>query len=208
MAPAAQANARFGKSYYDRYYEDASTRVHDKKRIASLARAVTSMIAWHGGAIATALDVGAGAGLWRDWFAKHQPATKYRSIEVSPYACEKYGHEQRDISAWRARERFDLIVCQGVLQYIADDGAAAAIENLGAMSRGFLYLEAITRADFDDVCDQSKTDGDVNLRPATWYRERLGAHFVNLGCGLYYTRRGPLQFYELEKALDRPLDPK
>jgi hypothetical protein len=190
----------FDEAYYQRYYEDAKTRVHDKTRIARLARAVTNMITWHGGQLSTALDVGAGAGLWRDWFAKHHPRTKYRSIEVSPYACAKYGHEQRDISAWRARDRFDLIVCQGVLQYIADDGAAAAIENLGAMARGFLYLEAITRGDFDTVCDQAKTDGDVHLRSAKWYRERLGAHFTNLGCGLYYARRGPLQFYELEKA--------
>jgi hypothetical protein len=192
--------ARFGESYYQRYYEDAATRVHDKARIGQLARAVTSMIAWHGGALSSVLDVGAGAGLWRDWFAKHKPKSKYRSIEVSAYACERYGHEQRDITTWCARERFDLIVCQGVLQYIPDGGADAAIVNLGTMARGFLYLEAITRADFDDVCDQSRTDGDVHLRTAKWYRERLARHFTNLGCGLYYTRRGPLQFYELERG--------
>ena len=157
-------------------------------------------MAWQGAALASVLDVGAGAGLWRDWFAKNKPAVKYQSIEYSAYACERYGHERRDISQWCGRERYDLIVCQGVLQYIDDDGAAAAIVNLGTMARGFLYLEAITRADFDDVCDQTRTDGDVHLRTAKWYRDRLGSHFTNLGCGLYYTRRGPLQFYELEKA--------
>jgi 2-polyprenyl-3-methyl-5-hydroxy-6-metoxy-1,4-benzoquinol methylase len=199
-AKAKTKSARFDEAYYRRYYEDATTRVHDKTRIATLARAVTNMVAWHGGSLATVLDVGAGAGIWRDWFARHQPRSGYRSIEVSPYACEKYGHELRDISAWCARERFDFIVCQGVLHYIPDQGAAAAIDNLGTMARGFLYLEAITRADFDTVCDQSKTDGDVNLRTAKWYRERLGKHFVNVGCGLYYARRGPLRFYELETA--------
>jgi hypothetical protein len=191
---------RFDETYYRRYYADAKTRVHDAKQIGRLALGVTEMIGWYGGALDTVLDIGAGAGLWRDWFRKHKPKTKYRSTEVSDYACAKFGHEQRDISAWRARERFDLIVCQGVLPYLADDAAAAAIENIAAMSRGFLYVEAITRRDFDEICDQSKTDGNVHLRRAAWYRAHLGRHFVNVGCGLYYAERGPLRFYELERA--------
>ena len=191
---------RFDQAYYRRHYEDAKTRVHDAKKIAQLARGVTEMIAWYGGALDAVLDVGAGAGLWRDWFAKHKPKTKYRSTEGSDYACAKFGHELRDIAAWRARERFDLIVCQGVLPYLADDAAAAAIENIAAMARGFLYVEAITRRDFDDVCDQSKTDGDVHLRRASWYRAHLTKHFVNVGCGLYHSKQGALQFYELEQA--------
>jgi hypothetical protein len=192
--------ARFGEAYYQRYYGSAKTRVDDGARIGHLARGISEMIAWHGGDLGSVLDVGAGAGLWRDWFREHLPRVKYRSIEYSAYACAKYGHEQRDISAWRTKDRFDLIVCQGVLQYIPDEGAAQAIENLAAMSRGFMYLEAITRGDFDTVCDQSRTDGDVHLRDATWYRARLARLFVNVGGGLYYTRRGPLQFYELERA--------
>jgi 2-polyprenyl-3-methyl-5-hydroxy-6-metoxy-1,4-benzoquinol methylase len=194
------ANDRFGKAYYDRYYGSAKTRVHDAERVGYLARAVTGMIAWQGGSLGSVLDVGAGAGLWRDWFKRHMPRVKYRSVEYSAYACEKYGHEQRDISAWKAKERFDLIVCQGVLQYIPDEGAASAIENLGAMARGFMYLEAITRGDWETVCDSSKTDGNVHLRDAAWYRARLARHFVNVGAGLYYSRRGALQFYELERA--------
>ena len=66
------------------------------------------------------------------------------------------------------------------------------------MARGFLYLEAITKGDFDNVCDQSLTDGAVHLRDGAWYRKHLGAQFVRVGCGLYYTARGPLRFYELE----------
>jgi Nodulation protein S (NodS) len=194
------SSTRFDETYYRRYYADAKTRVHDAGQIAHLALAVTEMIAWYGGSLATVLDVGAGAGLWRDWFRDHKPRTKYRSTEVSAYACAKFGHEQRDISTWRARERFDLIVCQGVLPYLADDAASAAIENIAAMSRGFLYVEAITKQDFDEICDQTKTDGDVHLRRATWYRAHLARHFVNVGCGLYYASRGPLRFYDLERA--------
>lgn len=192
--------SRFDETYYTRYYGDAKTRVHDGEQIGHLARGVTSMIDWYGGALEKVLDIGAGAGLWRDWFKKNRPGAEYRSTEVSEYACKKYGHEQRDIATWRARERFDLIVCQGVLPYLADGAAADAIENIGAMAKGFLYVEAITKTDFEEICDQKKTDGDVHLRRAAWYRTHLGKHFVNVGCGLYYARRGPLRFYELERA--------
>jgi hypothetical protein len=192
------AASRFDEGYYRRYYEDAGTAVHDAGKIGHLARGVTEMIQWFGGSLDSVLDVGAGAGLWRDWFRASYPKTKYRSIEVSAYACETYGHEQRDISQWRARERFDLIVCQGVLQYIPGVECEAAIGNLAAMARGFVYLEAITKKDFAEICDQKKTDGAVHLRSASWYRARLGRHFVPVGCGLYYVKRGPLQFYELE----------
>jgi hypothetical protein len=194
------SSARFDETYYRRYYADAKTRVHGAEQIGHLASGVTEMIAWYGGDLETVLDIGAGAGLWRDWFKKHKPRTKYRSTEVSEYACAKYGHEQRDIAVWRARERFDLIVCQGVLPYLDDDAAASAIENIAAMSRGFLYVEAITKRDFEEICDQAKTDGDVHLRRASWYRGHLEKHFVNVGAGLYYANRGPLRFYELEKA--------
>jgi hypothetical protein len=194
------AAASFDKAYYDRYYESKSTQVHGKKRIGHLARMVTEFIAWSGGSIETALDVGAGAGLWRDWFAKNKPSVKYRSIEYSAYACERYGHEHRDIATWRARERFDLIVCQGVLQYLDDAACAAAIENLGAMARGFLYLEAITRRDMDEVCDQKMTDGEVHLRTGAWYRARLEESFERVGAGIWYAKRGPLLFYELERG--------
>lgn len=191
---------RFDESYYRRYYANAKTRVADAAETAHLALAVTEMITWYGGALDSVLDVGAGAGLWRDWFRENKPKTKYRSTELSDYACATYGHEQRDISTWRARERFDLIVCQGVLPYIEDGAAEAAIENIAAMARGFVYLEAITKTDFEEICDQAKTDGDVHLRPASWYRTRLAKHFVNVGCGLYYATRGALRFYELERA--------
>ena len=195
-----QDPAAFGAEYFDRFYETKATRVYGEREIARLARGVTGMIAWFGGDLETVLDVGAGSGLWRDWFARHRPSVRYRSTDVSAYACERYGHEQRDIVRWRARERFDLVVCQGVLQYLADDDADQALHNLAAMSRGFLFLEVVTSRDLVEVCDTSRTDLQVHARPGEWYRERLGAHFVTLGCGLHYRRDGRLVFYELEQA--------
>jgi len=193
------AKETFDAGYYGQYYGSARTRVHGAKEIGRLCTAVTSMLDWWGVPIESVLDVGAGVGHWRDWFEKNRPKTTYRSTEVSRYACAQYGHEQRDITRWRTAAKFDLVVCQGVLPYIDDAGCAKAIANIGAMTGGFLYLEAITKNDIRHVIDNEKTDVKVHERTGAWYRTRLRVHYTEVGCGLWAKREAPVLFYELEK---------
>jgi hypothetical protein len=42
---------------------------------------------------------------------------------------------QRDIARWRDRRKYDLIICQGVLQYLPDPDVAPAVANIAAMGR-------------------------------------------------------------------------
>lgn len=196
---AGSQGEAFDAGYYGRYYGSKRTRVHGAKEIARLCTAVTSFLDWWSVPIDTAIDIGAGTGLWRDWFKKNRPKTSYRSTEVSRYACAEFGHEQRDITKWRAKEHFDLVVCQGVLPYLDDAGCAKAIENLAAMTGGILYLEAITKKDVREVVDLGKTDVKVHERTGKWYRERLGKHLVEVGCGLWAKKDAPVLFYELER---------
>jgi hypothetical protein len=189
----------FDEEYYGRYYDNPRTRVHGAREIARLCTGVTGFLEWWGQPIDSVLDVGAGVGLWRDWFEKHRPDTRYRSTEASAYACRKYGHELRDITRWRANETFDLVICQGVLPYLDDDGAARALENLARMTGGFLYLEAITKRDLRDVIDDARTDVKVFTRSGAWYRTRLREHYVEVGCGLWCKKDAPVLFYELER---------
>lgn len=191
--------SRFDEAYYRRHYAGRA-RVHSAREIARLAGGVTGLAGWLGVELEAVLDVGAGPGLWRDWFRRHRPAVRYRSTDVSPYACRRYGHEQRDISRWRSRERHDLIVCQGVLQYLDDGDAARAIGNLAAMCRGLLYLEAITTRDLAEVVDRGATDLAIHARSGAWYRRRLAPGFVQVGAGLWAARRAGLPLYELEGA--------
>jgi hypothetical protein len=190
---------RFDAAYYHRHYHGRSP-VHGPREIAALCAGVTGMAAWLGVELRSALDAGAGPGLWRDWFRRHRPAVRYRSVDVSPFACARYGHELRDVSRWRSRERHDLVVCHGVLQYLDDDGAARAVENLAAMCRGLLYLEAVTRRDLAEVVDLGATDTAIHARAGAWYRRRLRPHFVQVGAGLWAARRAGLALYELEAA--------
>ena len=82
MLAMAKGSEVFSAEYYGKYYGSARTRVHGAKEIARLCMAITSMLDWWGVPIDSVLDVGAGVGLWRDWFSKYRPkaATIHHSV--------------------------------------------------------------------------------------------------------------------------------
>jgi len=190
---------RFDAAYYRRHYRGAA-RVHSAREVAHLCRAVDGYAAWLGLRLRRILDVGAGPGLWRDWFRRHRPEARYRSVDVSRYACDRYRHEQRDIARWRPPGRYDLVVCQGVLPYLTAGEAERAIAHLGAACRGLLYLEALTRRDLEEVADRARTDAAIHARSGAWYRARLRPFFRQVGAGLWASRPSPVGFWELEAA--------
>ncbi|MEZ5259022.1 MAG: class I SAM-dependent methyltransferase [Ilumatobacteraceae bacterium] len=186
--------AQFSKRYYDRFYGDDP--VHTPERIAHLA-GVHGMCGWLELPVTSVLDVGAGPGYWRDWFAEHQPDVAYTGVDVSEYACERYGHDRRDITTWCPDDTYDLVVAQGVIQYLDDTGADAAIEHLAEACDGMLYLELPTAFDRVTVIDADHTDLDVHWRHTSWYRDRLAPYFVQFGGGMWIARRAGVPLYEL-----------
>ena len=201
MKPKGSSPAsRFDEKYFRRYYGDEKTRVTGEKEISQLVRAVVSLAGFWGLPLGNALDLGAGVGHWKRALARELPRLSYRGVDLSPVACARYGHVQASIASYRVKEHFDLVICQGVLQYLDDKDAAAALRNIGAMAGGLLYLEALTKHDVDEVADLTRTDADVHLRTGAWYRKRLAKDFITLGCGLYAARRAGAMFFELEQA--------
>lgn len=193
---------KFDEAYYRRFYRDPRTRVYDQRRHARLVAGAVSMIEWFGVQLHDVLDVGAGLGWWGQWLRRHRPGVEVVSTELEPAICAKYGHQQADLRTFRLARQFDLVVCQGVLPYLDAKGAEAGIENLAAMCGGFLYLEAVTKDDLKDAVDVQRTDLRMNLRPASWYRQRLAPHFREVGCGLYAARSAELPFFALEAPRD------
>jgi trans-aconitate methyltransferase len=147
--------------------------------------------------ISSALDLGCGLGLWQKALREQAPHVRYTGVEVSPYLCEKFGWEQGDVSTYAADRKYDLVICQGVLQYLQDEDCATGIDNLARLSRRFLYLEVLTAGDVHAVCEPEGTDFDVHVREASWYARRLAQRFVNLGGGLYAKPRLREHYYEL-----------
>lgn len=189
---------RFDEGYYHRFYEDPKTRVVSPEEHADLAQFVFSFARWNKIEVKSVLDIGAGVGLWQAWIQKNQKGVAYTGTEVSLAMCKKHGYQQRDIARWRDRKKHDLIVCQGVLQYLPDPDVAPAIANIAAMSKGLVYFEITTRGDLREKTDPSRTDQDVFVRNASYYRGILVKHFVAVGAGLWWTKEIEPPFYELE----------
>lgn len=189
---------RFDAAYYARFY--GRRPVHTRRQIGHLGEGVMSFAQWWRIPIRSVLDIGAGKGYWRDWLAASHSTVQYHGIDASEYACRRYRHERADIASWRPSRKYDLVVCQSMLQYLDDDDAAGAIDTLALACRGLLLFDTPTVSDRDCVIDPSSTDLDVHWRTGKWYRKRLAVGFTEIGAGLWLSRECPAVFFELERA--------
>lgn len=192
--------ARFDAAFYERFYRDARTCVADSADTLKLARLVHAYLAYLDVPVRSILDAGCGLGFWRDAAAALWPNAQYTGIEISDFLCTTHGWTQASIVDYAPGRRFDLVICQSVLQYLDDRAAARAIANLARLARGAIYVEAPTREDWTRTCDKGRTDGEVHLRPAAWYRRRFARHFVTAGAGVFVPRQGRAVLYALERA--------
>ena len=191
---------RFDRSYYDRYYRDASTQVASAADTAKLARFVTGYLDYLGVEVRSILDVGAGIGLWQEPLCRAYPEARYVGLELSPHVAEAHGWMHGSITTYRGPAA-DLVICQGVLQYVPDAQLPRAITRLAALSRGALYLEALTRKDWRDNVDRVRTDGAVHLRTGAHYRRLLReAGLRACGGGVFLGPRSRAVLFELEEG--------
>lgn len=204
-SPAAEAppahSETFDAEYYARFYGDPRTQVTDAETTESLARFVLAYLGHLDLEVRSALDLGCGLGWWRAPLAA-AGCDDYTGVELSDYLVGKYGWKKGSVVDFRGPrgKQYDLVVCQGVLQYLTRDTAREAIANLARLSRRALYLEALTTADWRDNCDTERTDGAVHLRSGRWYRRLLDPHFIACGGGLFVKRDSGVVLFELEKA--------
>ena len=189
---------RFDEAYYHRFYENPKTRIYGAKEHANLAQYVFSFARWNDIPIQSVLDIGAGVGLWKNWIAKNAKEVEYTGTEVSQVMCKKHGYQHRDIARWRDRRKYDLIICQGVLQYLSDPDVAPAVANIAAMAGGLVYFEVLTRGDLRERADMDLTDTDVFVRNGSYYRGLFAKHLLPLGGGLHWTRELQPPFWELD----------
>lgn len=188
------------EAFVRRFYEDPRTRVLDGRVVGRMARYVAAALRNFEIPVRSVLDAGCGIGLWRAASRRAWPKASWTGLEASPFLAAKYGWIEADLASFRTRRRWDLVVCQSVLQYLDDDAAEGALENLGRLSRGALYFEVLTRKDWEERCDRGRTDGSVVLRDGGWYRGRLARHFFEVGGGLWISREQPNRLWELEQA--------
>jgi SAM-dependent methyltransferase len=190
----------FDEGYYERFYKDPIRRVTSQREIHRLGRFVCSYLRYLDLPVESVLDMGCGLGYWQAVIQRHFPRASYTGVEYSDYLCHAKGWEQGSVVDYQHDPPADLVICQGVLQYLPARPAQQAIANLARLTRGALYLEVLTDRDWKSVCDQQTTDGSVHLRTRQWYTDRLGKHFVSLGGGLFARKNAPIHLYDLEKG--------
>ena len=189
---------QFGADYYRRYYYDPRTAVTTRAQMRARAQLIVALTAHVGLPVRRILEAGCGTGLLRTALVRLLPHARYTALEASPYLCRQYGWLQRRIERYRSRRPFDLVICYDVLQYLEARDAERALRNFARLCRGVLYFSALTRVDLARNCDPRRTDADVYLRSARWYRTRLRHHFREAGLGFWVRRGAPLTLWELE----------
>ena len=82
---------------------------------------------------------------------------------------------------------------------MARDALRLKYINLGRLSRGALYLEAVSREDYErDVIDEELTDGRQFRHRVALYRRGLREHMRELGGGLWLSRQAEVPLFALE----------
>lgn len=189
----------FDEAYYQRYYFNKKTSVVDLEHVERLGAFVCSYLKYLRVPVKRVLDMGCGIGLWRDAVAKHLPDAKYHGVEFSEYLCGRYGWQRGSVVNYANPEPFDLVICQGVLPYLSAADLQLALRNLGRLSRGALYVEAVTREDYEhETLDEALTDPRLFRHRAQLYRRGLAEGFKTLGGGMWLSHRAEVPLFELE----------
>ncbi len=155
----------FDEAYYQRFYFDKKTSVVDPEHMERLGMFVCSHLKYLRVPVRRVLDVGCGIGLWKGIVERHFPGASYQGVEFSPYLCERFGWQQGSVVDYAASEPFDWVICQGVLPYLNPADVKAALHNLGRLSKGALYVEAVSREDYEQDIIDEVFDGQPRLPP-------------------------------------------
>ncbi|HEX7116638.1 MAG TPA: class I SAM-dependent methyltransferase [Steroidobacter sp.] len=190
----------FDAGYYRRFYFDPRTRAATPEQMRLRANTIAALVKQLEIDVERIFDAGCGLGWMRAPLLRAFPGATYTGLETSEYLCQRYGWVHGSVATHRTRSRFDLVICNDVLQYLSDREASRAIANLAQWCRGALYLHVPTAEDWRENADHECSDGDVHLRPTEWYRKRVRRYFQHAGFGVYVRRGVPLLQWELEKA--------
>jgi SAM-dependent methyltransferase len=195
----SQAAVPFGAAYFRKFYLNPATRVVTPAEMRSRATLIAAILTHLQIPVHSILDAGCGIGLLRKPFAAVLPRARYIGLEFSEYLCRRYGWRHGSVATYEARNPCDLLICYDVLQYLDDRQATRAIGNIARLTRAALYVSALTREDWRDNCDRSRTDRAVHLRSGAWYRRRLGKAFRYVGFGVWLRKDVSAILWDMER---------
>jgi hypothetical protein len=133
-----------------------------------------------------------------------RPSIHYQGVDPSPYAVARFGRRRNilrgdvaSLDTLPLRDGYDLVVANGVLNYLEPDELRDALPRLLRRADGMLYLEIFT--DADDVTGDTRFR---HLESPAWYRRLLrDAGLVGLGMHCYLRRALQGRLAALERSL-------
>lgn len=194
----------YDRRYFDKWYRHPRHRVktsQDMKRQLGFIVAVTEYMLDR--PVRSVLDVGCGEGNWSKVLRSLRPRARYSGVDGSEYAVSRFGARRNirlgtfgSVGTIGLNGPFDLILCLGVLNYVAPDELRRGLRQLRDLAGGVAYLEIFTRSD-DATGDFRKSAAHT---PA-WYRSVFRrAGFVPLGLHCYLPRDLASHAAALERA--------
>lgn len=179
----------YDKNYFDKWYRHPRHRVKSRADIDRQLRFVIAATEFMlERPVKSVLDVGAGEGTWGMALRRISPGAKYYGVDPSEYAVSRYGRTRNiqlggfgDLPAMNLPGDVDLVLCCGVMNYVAPAEIRSGLEALARMTAGLAYFEVFTAED-DATGDFSKKAA----RSARWWRslfKRTG--WTPLGMQLY-----------------------
>ena len=184
--------AHYDRQYFDKWYRHPRHRVKTRQDMARQLGFIIGVAEYMlDRPVRTVLDVGSGEGQWSAVLKSLRPRAKYDGVDGSEYAIRRFGARRNlrlgtlgTIGSLGLDGPFDLILCLGVLNYVAADELKGGLRQLRKLSGGLVYLEIFTNAD--------EATGDFRksaARSPAWYRSVIRrAGFVPLGLHCHLPR--------------------
>lgn len=196
----------YDRNYFQTWYHDAGTRIDSSEGLERKVRLAVSVAEYMlGRRIRTVLDVGCGEGRWYPVLRRIRPQLRYQGVDASAYAVRRFGRSRHirlgEVGALRElrlAQRFDLIVCADMMQYVGMRDLERGLVEMRRLLRGVAYLEAFT---VDDAMEGD--DAGWHRRSAADYRRlfrRTGFAHCGLHCWIDLKKLGSVNDFELRGA--------
>ena len=134
--------------------------------------------------IKSVLDVGCGEGNWRAPLRRMRPALHYDGVDPSEYAVARFGAKRglqqggiEDLDTLQLRDRYDLVVCCGMLNYLPVDSLRRGLAQVARRTAGVAYLELFTKSD----AFEGDTNWPTPLASAVYRRMIRSAGLSSIG---------------------------
>ena len=187
---------QYDQAYFDRWYRDPRHRVATPASVRRKVRLVLGIAeVLLERPVTKILDIGCGEAPWRSHFLDERPKAEYVGIDSSDYVVDRFGRTRGirhgtfgTVGQVGLTERFDVVVCCDVLQYVRPEELGPGLRALAGLLTGVAYLEAFTNAD--------ELEGDKahwHHRTPAWYRHAFrnaGLTAVGMHCYVGERLRG------------------